>query len=91
MPRPKIPRRVCGKPCSCSFKPSGISLAQLERVNLAADEFEAVRLVDFHGMQQQVAAKHMVVSRQTLANILKSGRYKLVECLLDGKALFIDN
>lgn len=91
MPRPKIPRKICGKPCSCSFKPSGMSLSNLERVELAADEFEALRLVDFQGMQQQVAAGEMEVSRQTLANILKSGRYKLLECLLDGKALVIDN
>lgn len=91
MPRPKIPRKICGKPCACCFKPSGVSLAQLEREELEPDELEALRLVDLQGLQQQIAAEQMEVSRQTLANILKSGRAKLVGCLLDGKALFINH
>ena len=62
---------------------------QLEQVTLAPDEFEALRLVDLQGMQQQEAALVMGVSRQTLANILKKGRYKVVECLSLGKALMM--
>ena len=58
-------------------------------LSLAADEFEALRLVDLQGMQQQEAAQVMGVSRQTLANILKKGRYKVVECLSLGKALMM--
>jgi len=38
---------------------------------------------------QQEAALVMGVSRQTLANILKKGRYKVVECLSLGKALMM--
>jgi predicted DNA-binding protein (UPF0251 family) len=67
-----------------------MAMAALEKIELATDEFEALRLVDFQGMQQQVAAQQMQVSRQTLANILKSGRRKLVGCLLNGNALLID-
>ena len=33
----------------------------------------------------------MGVSRQTLANILKKGRYKLVDCLSMGKALLMQS
>ncbi|MBU2711802.1 DUF134 domain-containing protein [Zooshikella harenae] len=40
-----------------------------------AYEFEALRLVDFIGMQQQEAANQMGVSRQTLANIVKTARF----------------
>ncbi|WP_237753747.1 DUF134 domain-containing protein [Edwardsiella anguillarum] len=32
----------------------------------------------------------MGVSRQTLANILKRARFKLLDCLSNGKALMID-
>lgn len=64
---------------------------QLEQVTLDADEFEALRLVDLQGMQQQEAALAMGVSRQTLANILKKGRYKLVDCLSMGKALLMQS
>lgn len=89
MPRPKIARQICGRPANSCFKPNGRPMHQLEQVTLAPDEFEALRLVDLQGMQQQEAALVMGVSRQTLANILKKGRYKVVECLSLGKALMM--
>ena len=39
------------------------------------------------GLQQQEAALEMRVSRQTLALLLKAGRYKVLDCLTHGKAL----
>lgn len=90
MPRPKIPRTICGRPANSCFKPNGIPMTQLEQVNLAADEFEAIRLVDLEGLQQQEAATKMGVSRQTLANVLKRARYKVADCLLQGKALMMN-
>ena len=89
MPRPKITRKICGHPANSCFKPNGRPLSQLERLTLEADEFEALRLVDFQGMQQQQAALMMGISRQTLANILKNGRYKVIACLSQGKALMM--
>ncbi|WP_253684672.1 DUF134 domain-containing protein [Edwardsiella tarda] len=59
MPRPKIPRRICSHPQHRCFKPNGIPLPQLEQVMLARDEFEALRLVDREGLQQQQAAAEM--------------------------------
>lgn len=87
MPRPKLPRTLCGTPPKSCFKPNGIPMAQLKRVALAADEFEALRLVDLEGMQQIQAAAVMGVSRQTLANIVKTARRKVVSCLANGHAL----
>ena len=89
MPRPKIPRQICGRPADSCFKPNARPMSQLEQIHLAADEFEALRLVDLQGMQQQEAAVVMGVSRQTLANILKMARFKVVSCLNDGKALIM--
>ncbi|MBZ6066300.1 DUF134 domain-containing protein [Aeromonas schubertii] len=89
MPRPRIPRHICGQPAHPCFKPSGTPLGQLERITLADDEYEALRLVDLQGMQQQDAAVAMGVSRQTLANMLKSARFKVVSCLSEGKALMM--
>lgn len=65
-------------------------MAELEKQELALDEFEALRLVDLEGMQQQEAAKVMGVSRQTLANVVKTARSKVVDCLVNGKALMMD-
>ncbi|GGI80304.1 DUF134 domain-containing protein [Shewanella gelidii] len=89
MGRPKIPRTICGKPANSCFKPNGIPMHRLENVPLADDEFEALRLVDLQGMQQQQAAVEMGVSRQTLANLVKAARFKVVDCLVNGKALMM--
>lgn len=90
MGRSKIPRMICGRPANSCFKPNGIPMAKLAHQQLCADEFEAMRLVDGEGMQQQAAALQMQVSRQTLANLVKSARFKVTDCLLNGKALMID-
>ncbi|WP_432453113.1 MULTISPECIES: DUF134 domain-containing protein [unclassified Agarivorans] len=89
MPRPKIPRNICGTAADSCFKPNRIPMSELEKVQLDKDEFEALRLVDQMKMQQQKAAIEMGVSRQTLANILKSARFKVVDCLSNGKALMM--
>lgn len=89
MPRPRIPRNICGRPTDTCFKPNARPMSQLEHVHLKEDEFEALRLVDLLGMQQQEAAVAMGVSRQTLANILKAARFKVVDCLTQGKALIM--
>lgn len=90
MPRPKIKRHICGAPADTCFKPNGVPMNSIEQVQLESDEFEALRLVDLQGMQQQQAAVQMGVSRQTLANILKAGRYKVADCLYTGKALMMN-
>ncbi|AMG01829.1 DUF134 domain-containing protein [Vibrio mimicus] len=89
MARPKIPRRIgCHPPAAC-FKPNGVPMSQLDSVELAPDELEALRLVDQLGLQQQQAALQMQVSRQTLANLVKAARFKVVDCLLNQKVLHI--
>ncbi|MDC0612476.1 DUF134 domain-containing protein [Vibrio sp.] len=89
MGRPKIPRNICGAPANSCFKPNGIPMGNLERITLNPDEFEAIRLVDYQGMLQLEAASVMGVSRQTLANLVKAGRQKVSDCLLNGKALMM--
>jgi len=89
MGRPKIPRNICGAPANSCFKPNGIPMGELEQITLNPDEFEAIRLVDFQGMLQLEAASVMGVSRQTLANLVKIGRQKVSDCLLNGKALMM--
>lgn len=89
MPRPKIPRTICAQPAERCFKPNGRPMQLCEKIWLEADEFEALRLVDLVGLQQQEAARAMGVSRQTLANILKRARHKVADCLMRGKALMM--
>ncbi|WP_192457797.1 DUF134 domain-containing protein [Musicola keenii] len=91
MARPKIPRTICGQPADSCFKPNRIPMTELERITMEPDEFEAMRLVDLEGMQQIEAAAAMHVSRQTLANLVKSARAKVTDCLVNGKALIMTN
>ena len=85
--RPKCLRVVSDKPEVDYFKPRGIPLTELEEVELKIEELEAIRLVDLNGMEQETAAKKMKVSRRTLARELKSGRTKIADALLHGKAI----
>ena len=71
------------------FKPSGIPACQLLTEELGLDEFEALRLCDYDGMNQIEAAEAMGISRGTVQRLLASGRRKVVDSLLNQKALRI--
>ncbi len=57
---------------------------------LKLEELEAIRLVDFEGMNQEEAAAQMGVSRKTMWNDLKAGRMKVASALIHGKAIRIE-
>jgi predicted DNA-binding protein (UPF0251 family) len=71
------------------FKPRGVPLALLERVDLTVDEFEALRLADLEGLYHEEAARRMNVSRQTFGRIVDGARRKVADALTCGKALSI--
>ena len=89
MPRPCIRRRVRGSPNSSYFKPAGISMRNLEESSLTMSEFEAIRLVDFKEISQEDAGVQMKVSQSTLSRILKAGRKKIADAIVNGKAIKI--
>ena len=90
MPRPCIRRRVRGRPNSSYFKPAGMRMRHLEETSLSMPEFEAIRLVDLNEIPQEKAGEQMHVSQPTLSRILKSGRKKLAEAIVNGKAIKIE-
>jgi predicted DNA-binding protein (UPF0251 family) len=63
---------------------------ELEEVVLTLDEFEAIRLADLDGLYQDQAAAMMGVSRPTLSRVVESGRRKVADALVHGKALRIE-
>lgn len=69
------------------LKPTGIPACSLEVVELNLDEFEALRLCDYDGMNQIEAARAMGISRGTVQRLLGTGRKKMVDILLHQKAL----
>jgi len=87
MSRPCSRRRIRGDPGSLYFKPSGIRMRDLKEIILELAEFEAVRLVDSSGLSQEKAGAKMNVSQSTLSRILKSGRGKIADAIVNGKAI----
>ena len=73
------------------FKPIGIPATELEQVNIELDEFEAIRLCDLEDKSQIEAGEVMGVSRGTVQRLLLSGRAKVVDGLLNSKAIIIEN
>lgn len=87
MPRPKKPRYCMPFSGYNLFKPAGMPLIQLPINELALDELEAMRLCDLEGLDQEQAAAQMNVSRGTVQRLLHSGRRKLVDALVNSKAV----
>lgn len=72
------------------FKPAGVPLRSLQEVRISIEEAEALRLKDVEGLEQQVCAARMKISRTTFARILNVGRRKMAQALLNGKAMRIE-
>jgi len=89
MPRPRRFRRVWQKPGVTYFKPAGIRMIDLKDSILTVDEFEAVRLKDLEGMDQEKAAKKMNISQPTFHRLVLSARKKIADAIVNGKAIKI--
>jgi len=90
MPRPKKHRRVCCNPSAYYFKPRGIPVYELEEIILDHDELESLRLADLLAYSHEKAAKEMKISRATFGRIIETARKKVVDGILNGKAIRIN-
>ncbi len=89
MPRPKRIRYIRFQPEATYFKPVGIPLRNLEEEKLTYEETEVLRLIDVEEQEQGKACKKMKISQPTLSRLLKSGRKKISEAIINGKAIKI--
>jgi len=92
MPRPKRWRKVSNPPIISGFKPYGTSTNKVvtESVLLRYEEYEAIRLCDFEGMNHHQASMAMKVSRPTLTRIYAIARQKIAEAFVLGKQIIIE-
>jgi predicted DNA-binding protein (UPF0251 family)/predicted Fe-Mo cluster-binding NifX family protein len=90
MSRPRKHRVVTCQPTATVYKPAGVRARDLEWTNLTLDEFEAVRLVDGEGLNQEAVGERMGVSRPTVTRILAAARLKIARVLVNGQALLIE-
>ena len=89
MVRPRNIRRISFQPDVTYFKPAGIPMINLKETVLNFDELEAIRLIDSEGMEQSKAGKKMKISQSTLSRLLRTGRKKLAEAIINGQAIKI--
>lgn len=87
--RPRKSRIVRQSPSVRFFKPRGVPLCDLAVVPLKDEEWEAIRLCDYEGLDQGAAARQMGVSRPTFSRVLASARAQLAKALAEGAALAI--
>jgi len=90
MPRPRRRRNVRFNPDITFFRPEGVKENYLEESILMVDEFEAVRLKDLEGLDQEEAAKKMNISQPTFHRLIKSARRKIADAIVKGKAIKIE-
>ncbi len=89
--RPKIPRLISEIPKVKSFKPEMIDGEDTKEViTLTFEEIEAIRLVDYLNYTHEDAADAMGISRRVFWNILKSGRKKISDAIINGKKIVIE-
>ena len=87
MARPRRCRRVCTEPDYSSFAPDGIPCG--ERVTLAVEEYEVIRLIDLEKLTHEQCAKQMDISRTTVTEIYESAREKIADCIVNGRPMEI--
>ena len=90
-----VPRHKKQRLCGCrfkgkAFKPTGVSMSEIDRLTLFRDELEALKLCDLDDLTQEEAGKRMGVSRGTVQRILSSGRKKVAAALAEGKAIVFE-
>jgi len=90
MPRPRKLRFVQGRPIVDAFIPNSVPPWGKDEVILSVEGFEAIRLNDFQGFDQEGAARMMNVSRQTFGRILSEARGIVADALVMGKVLRIE-
>jgi predicted DNA-binding protein (UPF0251 family) len=62
----------------------------MEENILRIEEIEAIRLKDVEKLEQEECAERMEVSRQTFQRILNTGREKIADSIINGKAIRIE-
>lgn len=89
MPRPRRRKRICFNPNVTFFKPRGVPMRTLAKIELLPEEVEALRLKDVESFSQKEAAAKMNTSQSTFHRILLSARKKISIAIIKGKAIEI--
>ncbi|MCB9748221.1 MAG: DUF134 domain-containing protein [Candidatus Omnitrophica bacterium] len=86
--RRKKVRYIQKMPKIAHFSPRG-KAGRPDEIELKIDEFEAIKLADFQGYDQSEGAKLMGISRPSFGRILRAGRQRVADALVNGKMIRI--
>ncbi|OGX26072.1 MAG: hypothetical protein A2787_03890 [Omnitrophica WOR_2 bacterium RIFCSPHIGHO2_01_FULL_48_9] len=86
--RPKKIRYVQKMPQITQFSPRG-KPGRPDEVELNVDQFEALKLADFQGLDQSAGALAMGLSRPSFGRILREARRIAADALVNGKIIKI--
>lgn len=86
--RPPKVRSIQNIPKITQFSPRGKPGRPDETV-LSLDQFEAINLADYRGLDQFEASNILGVSRQSFSRILAQARRKVADALVNGKIIRI--
>ncbi len=83
-------RRVDAPPRFNQFKPAGVPARTLTTITLSVDEYEALRLADYLGLDHTAAGERMMISRPTFSRLIEKARLKVATSIIEGQALSIE-
>lgn len=83
-------RRVHTPPRFGQFKPVGVPRRLLDKIEVTLDEYEAIRLADYEGLEHLEASERMDISRPTFTRLIEKARRKVAQSIVEGKELVVD-
>ena len=87
--RPRKKKIVHQRPTIDHFSPRGRPGRPDEAI-VALEEYEAIRLHDYLGMQQKAAAEMMGISQQSFSRIVREARKKVSDAIVNAKIIRIE-
>ncbi len=87
--RPRKKKIIHEQPRIDHFSPRGRPGRPDEAI-VAMEEYEAIRLHDFLGMQQKQAAQMMGISQQSFSRIVREARKKVSDAIVNAKIIRIE-
>ena len=89
MPRPRKQKMICALPSCNAFAPCGKAYTDGDMILMSIEEYETIRLIDYHNMDQTQCAEEMGVARSTVQRLYTDARRKIAGCIVDGQPLKI--
>lgn len=89
MVRPRKCKKIGVNPDITFYKPQGVPLKELQAVELAIEEWEALRLKHCEDFNQTESAEKMETSQSTFQRILSNAQKKVSTAIINGMAIKI--